>query len=90
MNKKNIYNKIENKKDYTKIYNFFSFLKVASIVIAALYSVFWFYRFFNLPFTDIIYPVFDFFITPIKQTIETQNTFNGAVIEMGYFIMAVI
>lgn len=72
-----------------KLFEFFNILKVASMTLAALYLLFWFYRFFNFPLTDILYPIFDFFITPIKAMFETVQIYNGAVIEMGYFIMGV-
>lgn len=71
-------------------YIVFGLLKVASVCIAALYSVFWFYRFFNLPFVDYLVPIFDFPINLVPLPIATLQIHGDHVVENAYFGMGII
>lgn len=67
-----------------RLFDTVTFIKVMAVCLSASYFVFWFYRFFNLPYVDYIYPIFDILLLPIKSVIETVQIDGGRVNEMGY------
>lgn len=78
------------KKVYKFFFDLFSFLKVASICLAGFYLIFWFYRFLNFPFAETLAHIFDFFTYPIRASFPTTQFYEGRIIEMAYFVQAVI
>ncbi len=77
------------KKIYYNLLLFFQTLKIVSLTIAALYSIFWFYRFFNLPFSDTLALFFNFFANPVINMFPTTQIHGNHVAEYAYFIAGI-
>lgn len=79
------------KKIIEKIYATVAFLKVLSLVLGAAFAVFWFYRFFNMPYANAMTIFFDI---PSKIIVFPFDTFftteKGNVIENAYFIDGIL
>lgn len=78
------------KKIYFTLFAIFQILKVATLGLAALYLLFWFYRFFNFPFANSLAMIFDFFIQPITANFPTTQVQGEHIAEYGYFVMGLI
>lgn len=78
------------KKFLKKLIEIMALLKVGAVTLGAFYLFFWFYRFFELPFYDIIALVLDFPNNMIPWPIETISMYKGHVVQNAYFIDGVL
>ncbi len=78
------------KKFLKHLTEFISILKTGAMTLGALYLVFWFYRFFELPFVDILCKFFDFPNNFIVFPIETMSMYKGHIVQNAYFIYGII
>lgn len=79
------------KKLLEKAYATTAFLKVALLVLGAAFAVFWFYRFFNMPYANAMTIFFDIPSKIIVFPFETfSTTEKGNVIENAYFIDGIL
>lgn len=78
------------KKTYHTLFIAFQILKVASLGLAALYFIFWFYRFFNFPLADTFALFLDILANPVKNAFPTTQIQDEHIAEYAYFIDGIL
>ncbi|MCD8024174.1 MAG: hypothetical protein LUE64_01420 [Candidatus Gastranaerophilales bacterium] len=75
---------------FKKISNILNWLKVAAVLTAVFFALFWFYRFFNLPFAENISSCVDILLVPVKAHINTIKVADNHILEFGYVGLSVL
>ena len=78
------------RKFLNKLVEFIAFIKVALMSLGALYLLFWFYRFFDLPYNDLFAAFFDFPNNLFPWPIETMSVYKGHVVQNAYFVDGIV
>ena len=78
------------RKFLDKLVEFIAFIKVSMMSLGALYLIFWFYRFFNLPYNDLMAAFFDFPNNLFPWPIETMSVYKGHIVQNAYFVDGII
>lgn len=73
-----------------KTYAFFVFMKVGVLCLGALFLLFWFYRFFNLPFTQTLAPIFDLPTKLFPLPLETFEIYENHEVQNAYFVDGIV